>query len=124
MALGHANPSGFEELGPVFEDWGLGALDRTLPNPLSLRPELEDLGLRSQDLGQGSNSNSLTSRIWSQAPRILGQLDEGSWENDRIQGQGLMFWGWAPRILGQLGEGSTVFTLLSKGSQENDRIWG
>ena len=82
----------------------------------------EDLRLGFKDLGQGSNPNSLTSRIWSQAPRILGQLDEGSQENVRIQGQGSMFWGWAPRILGQLDEGSTVFALLSKGSQENYRI--
>ena len=97
-------------------------MDRTLPNPLSLKPGFEDLGLCNEDLGQGSNPNSLTSRIWSQAPRILGQLDEGCWENDKIQGQGSMFWGWAPRILGQLDEGSTVFALLSKGSQENYRM--
>ena len=75
-----------------------------------------------EGLGQGSNSNSLTSRVWSQSPRILGLLDEGSWKNVRIQCQGSMFWGWAPRILGQLDEGSTVFALLSKGSQENCRI--
>ena len=86
---------------------------------------VQGFGTWHQDLGQGSKPNSLTSKIWSQAPRILGRWDEGSREKERIErikGQGSKFWGWAPRNLAQLDEGSKFFALLGKDFQEICKI--